>query len=82
MLLRQFRRTNMHGRIICLEITLRVYHLGIIAIQRIHVGWRRQSERTEINIEFLTDLVGIFLVCSCLGPGIGFKVKAGDRAEY
>lgn len=72
----------MHGRIICLRISLRVYHLGIIAVQRIHMGWRRQSERTEINIEFLTDLNEVFLVCGCLGPGVGFEVKAGDGAEH
>lgn len=46
------------------------------------MGWRRQSERTEINIEFLTDLNEIFLVCGCLSPGVGFEVKAGDGAEH
>lgn len=46
------------------------------------MGWRRQSERTEINIEFLTDLNEVFLVCGCLGPGVGFEVKAGDGAEH
>ena len=47
------------------------------------MGWRCQSERTEIHIEFLTDFNEILvLVCRCLGPGVGFEVKAGDSAEY
>lgn len=46
------------------------------------MGWRRQPECTEINIEFLTDLNQIFLGCGCLGPGVGFEVKAGDGAEH
>jgi hypothetical protein len=48
----------------------------------IHRVSRRQSERTEINIEFLTDLNEILvLVCGCLGPGVGFEIEAGDGAE-